>query len=99
MVWVVGSTHPGEEEIILKTFKTLRQRFTALKLILVPRHPERAPDLETLIKANNYTCLKRSQMDSSGRFLESSPDIFLIDTVGELLKLYCLAKVTFVGGV
>lgn len=94
LIWVAGSTHPGEEEVLLKTFKKLRPSFTRLRLILAPRNIERSEDilgqardmgLETVLK----TGISRSR---------DPYDVVILNTLGELGRIYGLSKVSFVGG-
>lgn len=91
--WVAGSTHPGEEKMILEAFNNLRLRLHDLKLILVPRHVERTPEVEKLLKS----------MDISYRLLkENEPnldivDVILVNTTGELMNFYAIADVVYVG--
>jgi 3-deoxy-D-manno-octulosonic-acid transferase len=94
-VWVAGSTHPGEEEHILKAVKALRTHFPQFTLILAPRHPERAEEVEKLIEQYGFTSIRRSLMKKDASYQR---DVYLIDTVGELSKLYLLGQVAFVGG-
>ena len=90
---VVGSTHKGEDEILLNVYKKLLKNTPDLKVILAPRHPERLKDVEELIKASGFLYSKRSE---KGNFEKSQ--IVLLDTMGELSKMYAIAKVGFVGG-
>ncbi|HHT9154215.1 MAG TPA: 3-deoxy-D-manno-octulosonic acid transferase, partial [Candidatus Tripitaka sp. YC43] len=62
LVLVGGSTHPGEEEILLRVFKTLKTELPALRLILVPRHIERAPEIEEEVLALGLPCVRRSRL-------------------------------------
>lgn len=89
-VIVAGSTHPGEEDIVLEAYKSLSGEFKGLKLILAPRHPERFTEVESLIKKTGLSYSRRS---SGG-----CGDIVLLDTVGELLVVYSFATVAIVGG-
>ncbi|MBI5491482.1 MAG: 3-deoxy-D-manno-octulosonic acid transferase [Deltaproteobacteria bacterium] len=89
-VIVAGSTHPGEEEIILGAYSSLHGSFKGLKLILAPRHPERFAEAEALIK--------KTGIDYSKRSSSKGGDIILLDTVGELMTVYSFATVAFVGG-
>ncbi len=98
-VFVAGSTHRGEEEAVLQAFKRVRAAFPDLLLILVPRHPDRLPEVEALLKAHGIpsvrrTALKSPRLPPSG----SRPPVILVDTVGELARLYALGDVVFVGG-
>ncbi len=91
-VLVAGSTHPGEEEMILAVFKDLLAKRMKLKLVLAPRHPERFNEVETLIKKSGLKYARRSS-GASGE-----EDAVLLDTVGELLTVYSFATVALVGG-
>ncbi|MBI5599416.1 MAG: 3-deoxy-D-manno-octulosonic acid transferase [Deltaproteobacteria bacterium] len=96
MVIVAGSTHAGEEKILLDAFKRLKGEWsvTPLKLVLAPRHPERFNEVETLVRASGLTCSRRSKgaADSPRR------DVAILDTIGELGIVYSLSTVAFVGG-
>lgn len=91
---VAGSTHPKEEEIILESFKEITQKFPEAILILAPRHPERTPEIENLIKEKGYSHIRRTKMDSS----KVKEQIILVDVIGELSKIYSVADIVFVGG-
>jgi len=97
ILFVAGSTHGGEEEIILAAFKEALTEHPGLRLAIAPRHPERFAEVEGLIKKSGLSYKKRS---SKGRASKGKkrPDVFLLDTMGELLCLYELAHITFVGG-
>ncbi|MCG2677400.1 3-deoxy-D-manno-octulosonic acid transferase, partial [bacterium] len=99
LVLVAGSTHPGEEEIILDIYQKAREEYPNLRLILTPRHPERIPEVESLIKNKNLSCIRRSQITNHrSPITDHRSPIILIDTIGELAKVYSLATVVFVGG-
>lgn len=89
---VAGSTHPGEEAMILETFHLLKEVFFDARLIIAPRHIERAEEVTQIIQSYNFPVLRRSQN-------ETVPDaVGLLDTVGELSEVYAAADVAFVGG-
>jgi len=90
-VFTAGSTRTGEYETIFKVFKKL----TNTLLILVPRHIERVPEIETLIKKEGMTYKKYSKIDSDNF---EKTDIILVDKIGVLRKLYSIADIAFVGG-
>ncbi len=92
-LWVAGSTHPGEEKLILAAHKGLKQVFPGLQLLLAPRDPKRGPELESLAKEMGFRAVRRSAVEKSG-----DVDIVVLDTLGELLKCYSLCDVAFVGG-
>jgi len=96
-IWLVGSTHPGEETIILRVFKSLLTQVPELKLILAPRHPHRADEVVKEIEAVQLAYVRRSRIENSESQIQK-PQIILVDTVGELTKLYSLSTVVFVGG-
>ncbi len=93
-VWVVGSTHPGEEEAILYAFQEVRKFFPSSLLILVPRHPERKREIENLLQKFKFLYMLRSEMKEGPK----DAHVVLVDTVGELFLLYSLADITFIGG-
>ncbi len=86
---VAGSTHEGEEELILKVFLRLKKNYENLRLILAPRHISRVPHIENLLRGLNYTLRSKES---------ENWDILLVDTLGELFYLYSFAKVCIVGG-
>jgi len=89
-VWIAASTHPGEEEIILEAAKKIPNAL----LILAPRHPDRIKEVINLCqKANLKYCLR-----SLGELPDSATQVFLIDTLGELLLFYAVSDIAFVGG-
>jgi len=91
-VIVAGSTHEGEEELILDTFKKLKAIFKELTLVLAPRHPERFSEVEKLIRKTGINYIKRSEIK------DMSADIILLDTIGELRTIYSIADVCIIGG-
>ena len=92
---VVGSSHRGEEEILLKVFAALKEAFPKLQLVLAPRHPQRFPEVEKLLRTQGLNFGRQSQR--AGRlFFEQ--DVMLLDTVGDLQDFYAMADVAFIGG-
>jgi 3-deoxy-D-manno-octulosonic-acid transferase len=91
-VLLAGSTHPGEEALLRSTFLTVRQRHPELKLIIVPRHPERAGEIQRLFAGDPL----RVALSSKGSSAEA--DVTIVDRMGLLSGLYALADVAFVGG-
>lgn len=98
-ILLAGSTHKGEEEIILDAYELIKKRIYDLKLILAPRHPERFSEVEEILKKRDFNYVRRSMMgqDPRGKSLESY-DIILLDTIGELSYTYSKATITFIGG-
>lgn len=94
-VLVAGSTHAGEEEVLLQAFRRLREEFPDLLLILAPRHPERFAEVETAIAAKGLAAIRRSALPHEGN---GKNDVILLDTIGELSGLYAVGSIGFVGG-
>lgn len=92
---VAGSTHQGEEEIILSVWHELRDTFPELMLVIAPRHPERAAPVEEICVERNIPYLLRSQLQT-GRQIPGDA-VLVVDTMGELTQFYAVATVVFVG--
>ena len=95
-IWVCGSTGPGEEEILLRIYRDLLARHSRLRLVIVPRKPERFDEVAAMIESMKFRLVRRSRGKLS---LPNSvvPPVVLGDTMGELRKFYSLADVVFVG--
>lgn len=91
---VAGSTHPGEEEIILGVYKELLVSFPYLRLLLAPRHPERSTRLAAVVSEFGFCSILTSLIPAS---CPSNP-VFILDSIGELFSLYTAADIVFVGG-
>lgn len=92
---VAGSTHPGEEEIILQIYKTLRKSHPELRLLIAPRRPERAREVAEIARKNGFDYQFVSGM--SGQNVQS-PVVFILDTIGKLVSFYAIADIVFMGG-
>lgn len=97
LVWVAGSTHQGEEETILTVYGRLLAKHPQLLLVLVPRHPERARLVCEEAARQDLNCVLRTGLAERPAPL-SPGDVLLVDTIGEMLKLYAVADAVFVGG-
>jgi 3-deoxy-D-manno-octulosonic-acid transferase len=93
-VMIAGSTHEGEETLILHVFKALQIDFPRLILILAPRHVQRIRRVEKLLEAQHVRWVKRTVIDEKCR----PKEVILLDTIGELAGLYSLGTGIFVGG-
>ena len=91
-VWIAGSTHPGEEEIVLDAHQQLRVKHPGLVFILAPRRIERIEEVVKLLKKKNISFALRSSLG-----LEHEKNVILLDTMGELAQVYSLGQVAFVG--
>jgi 3-deoxy-D-manno-octulosonic-acid transferase len=94
-LFLAGSTHPGEEEILLSAYRGLLGKIPGLRLLLAPRHPERADELESLVKNLGFKPQRISSLNSEAPLRQA---VFILDTVGELVSFYALADIVFVGG-
>ncbi|WP_407313155.1 lipid IV(A) 3-deoxy-D-manno-octulosonic acid transferase [Pseudomonas sp. nanlin1] len=93
-VWIAASTHEGEDAIILAAHRQLLASHADALLILVPRHPERFDTVFALCQEQGLATLRRSAQPT----VSASTQVLLGDTMGELLFLYALADIAFVGG-
>ena len=93
-IFCAGSTHPGEEEIILEAFLKVRAALPDTRLIIAPRHPETAPATAARIRNKGLIAPRWS-----GRaHTRSGPDCLLVDEMGRLADIYSFSDVVFVGG-
>ena len=90
--WVCGSTHEGEEELLLEVFLRLRRDFPALRLVIAPRYIDRAARVQVLAEQAGLESGLRSRGTGRGRA------VVVLDTIGELPQVYGLASLVFVGG-
>lgn len=93
-VLLAGSTHSGEDEIVLNVFKKLKEKHSDLKLILAPRHLTRVEEVKELVKKFGFNYAQRSEGKSD---LENC-DLLILDTLGELGKMYANSDISFIGG-
>ncbi len=93
-VWIAGSTHPGEEEIILSVYAQLRAAHPRLRLILAPRHPHRVKEVCHLVESQNFGVRLFSTLSTTR---VQADEVIVVDTIGQLRSLYSLATVVFVG--
>ena len=97
-VITAASTHPGEEELVLAAYRELLATHGPLMLVLVPRHPERAAQVAGLLEKGGVPFLRRTALATADNPLFSGGAVLLVDTVGELMDIYALSDLAFVGG-
>lgn len=97
LLLVAGSTHDGEEEILVEQFLRLRVKFPNLFLILAPRHFERAKNLGKQLAKSGVKLFYRTDITSTTRLAPGSIECLLVNTTGELMNFYQAASVVFVG--
>ncbi|MGB0205762.1 MAG: lipid IV(A) 3-deoxy-D-manno-octulosonic acid transferase [Neptuniibacter sp.] len=93
-VLIGASTHDGEESALLELYQNLQASYPELMLVLVPRHPERFDPVAELVKKNGLKLARRSL----GQQPDEKTQVYLGDTMGELMKLLAAADIAFVGG-
>lgn len=94
-VIVAGSTHKGEEEAVLTAFLKVKAQFPQAKLILAPREILRAEEIGELISAKGCTAIRRTALQQG---VPQTAEVMILDSIGELGRIYSLAEVVFVGG-
>jgi len=92
LIFVAGSTHEGEENIIFSVYAELKKHHPDLRLILAPRNPDRCPAIAQSAGRHHLAVTLRSQEP------EETTEVLLVDSIGELPWLYALADIAFVGG-
>jgi len=96
VVFLAGSTQEGEEAAALAAYQSLRGEFPKLRLIIVPRHPERFAAVAQLLDRSGAAWRRRSGLETEGP--NEDARILLVDTVGELGAWWGTAAIAFVGG-
>ncbi|MDD2273224.1 MAG: 3-deoxy-D-manno-octulosonic acid transferase [Desulfuromonadaceae bacterium] len=96
IVVTAGSTHSGEEQHVITMYKELSATSRNLFLVLVPRHPERSTEVASLLKESGITFTRRTTLSSAEPFKQG--EALLVDTIGEMMSLYALSDIAYVGG-
>ncbi len=91
---LAGSTHPGEEDMLLSAYGRIATIYPSTVLMLAPRHIERAEGIETMLRGAGFVVQRKSQLQEK----QSGPRVIILDTRGELALAYREAVVAFVGG-
>jgi 3-deoxy-D-manno-octulosonic-acid transferase len=95
-VFMAGSTHHGEEDIVITAYLRARTQTPTLRLLLAPRHLDRLDEIEALLHKRQLAVRRRSQGPVSSQSGEAP--VLLLDTIGELANLYAIGTIAFVGG-
>ncbi len=96
-IFVAGSTHAGEESQLLEVYQALLEQDRQLGLVLIPRHPERCREVQSLLAEKGIEYRLRSGLEA-GQPVLTSGQVLLVDTLGEVLDLYAVSDLVFVGG-
>ncbi len=97
-VWIAGSTHAGEEEIILEAFQKIKEKNSDALLILVPRHPNRFEKVAELSKNAQFKTILRTELENTSPEILTQMDVLLGNTIGEMLLFISASDVAFIGG-
>ena len=98
-ILIAGSTHSGEEEILVSLYKALKEMNPTLVLILAPRHLERLEEVEGILRRESVAWSRKTTLSQdAGRSDQKHPEVILLDTMGELMGIYGLGTLVFVGG-
>ncbi|KFJ87778.1 3-deoxy-D-manno-octulosonic acid transferase [Vibrio sp. OY15] len=93
-IWIAASTHKGEDEQVLDAHRQVLKSHSNALLVLVPRHPERFDDVFTLCQQQGFNTVRRT----STHAVETNTQVYLGDTMGEMLTLMGAADICFMGG-
>jgi 3-deoxy-D-manno-octulosonic-acid transferase len=93
-VWTAGSTHEGEEELVLGAHAVLERAVRGALLVLVPRHPQRFAGVAALLERRGLVFDRRGRSET----VRPEAQVLLLDTMGELTAFYAASDVAFVGG-
>lgn len=92
---LAGSTHPGEEEVVLRAFRQVKATHAQVRLLIAPRDVNRAQEIEELVIAHGFSATRRTRIAT----VPPPPDaVIILDTIGELARAYALCISAFVGG-
>ena len=94
-ILLAGSTHRGEEDFVLKAFKALREKHGKAKLVIAPRELLRTQEVIHLCKRAGFTVTTRTRQQEKG---PQDADVVILDTIGELGRVYSVGDVVYVGG-
>jgi 3-deoxy-D-manno-octulosonic-acid transferase len=92
ILFICGSTHPGEEKVLINCYNEVKQTHPELFLIIAPRNTSRSAEIQELAKEHDLTTVLRSDNSSA------PAEILILDTIGELIHFYALSNISFVGG-
>ncbi len=94
LIWIAASTHQEDELELLEAYTYLKKKHPSLLLIIVPRHPER-------FQVTTQACIQKgfnTQLRSKCGLYDIDADVFIVDTMGEMLEFYAASDIAFVGG-
>jgi len=97
-LFVAGSTHKGEEEVVLSVFKKLKKEFPSLRLLIAPRHIDRSGDVIGMAKSLGFDAVRVSDLGKAQSTVAGKRPVFILDTIGQLSDIFSVATIVFIGG-
>jgi 3-deoxy-D-manno-octulosonic-acid transferase len=94
LIWIAASTHQDDEKELIGAYIHLKQKYPQLLLIVVPRHPERFQITTQAFKSKGFN----TQLRSECQLCDEDADVFIVDSMGEMLEFYAASDIAFVGG-
>ncbi len=94
-IFLAGSTHKGEEEFVLQAFDRIREEFPKVKLVIAPRDVLRTDEIISICRQHGVKAVRRTQLQKQ---LAVDHDAVILDTIGELGRVYSIGDVIYVGG-
>jgi 3-deoxy-D-manno-octulosonic-acid transferase len=95
--FVAGSTHPGEDQIVIRVYQQLVKHHPDFKLIIVPRHVERTAAIKEILQSVGLPDITAMSEINKGK-MRKDERIIIVDIIGELFKIYSLATIVYCGG-
>ena len=95
-IFIAGSTHPGEEETIIRLYSHILKNHADFRLVIAPRHIDRVGDVEEIVKRKGLASVRKSEIRNPKSKIQNP--IIIIDTIGELGFMYSIADIVFIGG-
>ncbi len=101
-IFIAGSTHPGEEEIVVKLYSNILKNYPDFRLVIAPRHIDRVGEVEEIVKKIGLNAVRKTELLKGSRVKgqgsSNTKPIIILDTIGELSFMYSIADIVFVGG-
>ena len=95
---IAGSTHAGEEEIVLGAYKKLAVKFKSVRLLIAPRHIDRVEAIKKMVEREGFEAVLVSDLRNGKGAPLSKKSVLILDTLGELARLFSRAAIIFMGG-
>ncbi|MBI3585182.1 MAG: 3-deoxy-D-manno-octulosonic acid transferase [Nitrospinae bacterium] len=101
-IFIAGSTHPGEEEMVVKLYSNILKNYPDFRLVIAPRHIDRVGEVEEIVKKMGLDTVRKTELLKGSRVKDqgssNTKPIIILDTIGELSFMYSIADIVFIGG-